>query len=247
MTVNYQDQRNDAESWEIFWQHVLSDPTALVVWGRSNFDSVESMAPYLDKLINSFGRDLPLVDLGCGDGGFTEHLTDYFDVVVGVDISEAAIAKALQDNQGSKASYERLNATDTGSAQQLHARIGDANVHVRGVLQAMMPADWPHALASLEILTGQQGKVFDMELSTKYTRLLEDMGNFDKQRAGSLLRPGGGLAPNDFTTTGLVDLYESRGWNVQSVDELDLHSRISLPDGSILSFPTICMIADKSA
>ncbi len=239
----YQGQRNDAESWECYWHHVFSDPAAQVLWGKSNFDSFESMAPYLKKITDSFDSRLPLVDFGCGDGSFTEHLTDYFDVVVGTDISAAAIAKARRDNQGSKVDYERLNGTDTVGAERLHARLGDANVHVRGVLQGMMPADWPHALRSLEILTGRKGSVFDLELSKKYSQLVQEMKRFDERQAAMLQGPGDGLVPNDFSTADLIDLYRGQGWNIQFVDELNMHSRVPLPDGNLLSFPAICLIA----
>ncbi|MGH3693819.1 MAG: class I SAM-dependent methyltransferase [Pseudonocardiaceae bacterium] len=238
-------QRNDTEAWENFWQGVLSDPTAPVVWGKSNFDSLESMAPYLGELVDTFSRDLPLVDVGCGDGAFTENFVDYFDVVVGTDISEAAIVKARQDNQGSKVSYQQLNGTDTVGAEHLHARLGDANVHLRGVLQGMMPPDWPDALRSLEILTGQKGIVFDLELSTNYSQLVEKMKGLDEQQASRLRGPGDGLVPNDFTTAGLVDLYQSHGWSIQSVGEVDLQTQIPLPDGSLLALPTIYVIATK--
>lgn len=242
---HHPDQRNDAESWERFWQRVMSDPTVPVVWSRSNFDSFESMAPYLGKIIDSFDRDLPLVDFGCGDGELTEHFTDYFDVVVGTDISEAAIAKALRDNQGSKVGYERLDGTDTVGAERLHARLGDVNVHVRGVLQAMMPTDWPHALRSLEILIGRDGSVFDIEFITKYSQRVQDVERLDEEQGKMLRGPGEGLVPNEFSATGLVDLYRSGGWRIRSTDELDLHLQIPLPDGGLLSFPTVYVIATK--
>lgn len=76
-----------------------------------------------------------------------------------------------------------LLATCTVGAERLHERIGDANVHLRDVLQGMMSADWPYVLRSLEILTGQKEIVFDLELSTKYSQLVQSMKCFDEQQA----------------------------------------------------------------
>jgi hypothetical protein len=221
----------------------MSDPTVQVPW---HFGSLESMAPYLSELTGSFDSSLPLVDFGCGDGVLTEHLAGHFDVVVGTDISGAAVAKAQRDNKGSKVSYEQLDGTDTVGAKHLHARLGDANVHLRGVLHAMMPADWPHALTSLAILAGQKGRVFDIEISSEFSQALQGtVDRFGKWYAGMRRGQGCGLVPHEFSTTGLANLYRSRGWSIQSVGELTGRSQLQLPDGSFFIYPFSYVVATR--
>lgn len=213
----------------------MSDPIIQMPW---NFGSLESMAPYLGELIKSFDSSLPLVDFGCGDGVLTEHFAEYFDVVVGTDISEAAIAKARRDNKRSKVGYEQLDGADTVGAEKLHARLGDSNVHLRGVLHAMMPTDWPHALKNLKILTGKNGRVFDIEISSEFSRIFQDaVDRFGKWYATMRGAHEYGLVPHGFSATDLANLYRSQGWSIQSIGELSGRSQLRLPDGSFFVYP----------
>lgn len=243
MDIN-QDRRNDAASWEHFWRDAKSNPTIQVPW---NFGSPEAMAPYLSDLTNSFDRNLPLVDFGCGDGILTEHLALHFDVVVGTDISEAAIAKARRDNRGSKVSYEQLDGTDTTGAEELHKRLGDANVHLQGVLHAMMPADWPYTLKSLEILVGRQGCIFDIEICAEFSRIIQStVDRFGVWYADERRDQRYRLVPHEISASDLANLYRNRGWHIKSVGELSGRSQLRLPDGSFLIYPFSYVIATRA-
>lgn len=240
---SYQDQRNDASSWESYWKLAISDSTVEVPW---NFGSVEMTMPYLSELTESFDSALPLVDFGCGDGMVTRYLAECFDVVVGVDISEAAVAKARRDNGKSNVSYEQFDGTDTVGAGRLHSRLGDANVHLRGVLHAMMPPDWPRALESLEILVGDRGRVFDIEVSQEVSQILQDMAkNFDEPPAWVSQCLACGLVPNTLSAADLEGLYRGRGWSIQSVGNLTERSQLLLPDGGFRTQPFSYVIATK--
>lgn len=224
------DQRNDASSWEAYWKLIMSDPTGKAPW---SLGPVEMLMPYLSELIDSFDPALPLVDLGCGDGVLTGHLAERFDVVVGVDISEAAVAKARRDNGKPNISYEQLDATDTLGARRLHSRIGDANVHLRGVLHAMMPHDWPRALESLGILVGDRGSVFDVEASQPVSEAIKNVTeHFGETPAWvhQLLRCG--LVSHSLPAAELAGLYRGGGWSVQSTGDLAERLQVLFPDGA---------------
>lgn len=91
--------------------------------------------------------------------------------VFGVDISPAAVAKSRREHVLANVDYEQLDATDIAGARRLHAQLGDANLHLRGVRHAITAADWPAVLATLAVLAGEHGQVFDIEISPEFSEV----------------------------------------------------------------------------
>jgi hypothetical protein len=73
----------------------------------------------------------------------TARIGRQFATVVGVDVSPAAIARARAADNPPNVSYRVLNASDRDGAAGLHGELGDANVYIRGVLQALPPGARP--------------------------------------------------------------------------------------------------------
>ena len=138
--------------WERWWSGIEGAPGE-IVWDADESDLVAD----LGVIGAAFDRSLPLIDLGCGDGRQTRFLARYFDPVVGVDISTAAVERASRLENPPHVSYRVLDASSPEAAEQLHAQMGDANVYVRGVLQALDPADRPNAIRSIRTLLGETG------------------------------------------------------------------------------------------
>lgn len=234
---------NDPGAWESYWRLAGTSPGMPVPW---QFGTAEDMAPYLPLLLGGFDPRLPLVDAGCGNGGLTEHFTEHFEVVIGTDVAAAALEKARTGAPHSRVSYERLDSTDVAAAEALRERIGDANVHLRGVLHAMAPNRWPDALRGLAVLTGRRGRVFDVELSARFTEVLAEVA----ERFGEwpdAIREGAttGLWPAELPGGELTELYRRHGWRLVEAGELALSSRIRLPDGAFLHFPFNYVLADN--
>lgn len=231
---------NEPGAWESYWRLAGTSPDLPVPW---HFGTAEDMAPYLPLLLEGFDSRLPLVDAGCGNGGLTEHFAEHFKTVLGTDVATAALEKA-HTGTGSTGigstgvRYEQLDSTDLAAVRALHERIGDANVHLRGVLHAMAAQQWPNALAGLAVLTGQRGRVFDVELSERFTEALAELAeSFGEWPEAIREAVTTGLWPAELPAQGLTGLYRRHGWLVLEAGEVTLSSRIRLPDGTFLRLP----------
>ncbi|MBK0867550.1 class I SAM-dependent methyltransferase [Saccharopolyspora sp. HNM0986] len=241
---------NEPGAWESYWQLAGTSPDLPVPW---HFGTAEDMAPYLPMLLAGFDSRLPLVDAGCGNGGLTEHFAEHFETVLGTDVAAAALEKAHTGNGNTwigrtrigrtgnghtGVRYEQLDSTDLAAVRALHERIGDANVHLRGVLHAMAAEQWPNALAGLAVLTGQRGRVFDVELSERFTESLAELAEcFGEWPEAIREAATTGLWPAELPAQGLTGLYRRHGWLVLEAGELALSSRVPLPDGTFLHLP----------
>lgn len=165
--------------------------------------------------------------------------------MLGVDISPAAVAKARREHGLANVDYEQLDATDIAGAQRLQARLGDANLHLRGVLHAMTAADWPAALATLAVLAGKRGRVFDIEMSPEFSevrrRCLARFGNLPSN-ALDVSRSGLGIEKLE----SLEGLYRDAGWQILVSGELSGRSTMRLPDGTFFEYPLRYVLAARS-
>ncbi len=152
--------------WDSYWRSVHETGRGgEVLWDnvpeRASAEDLKRFAPYLD-------RRLPLLDLGCGNGRQARFLSRHFPRVVGVDVAPAAIELARRETaaEGLAIDYRVLDATRPAEAAALHAELGDLNIYMRGVLHVIAPADRPRFAESLEILLGERGVLYDIELTS---------------------------------------------------------------------------------
>ena len=151
--------RDLAAAWEGWWAGLDGTPGE-IVWDAAPGD----LAADLPRFAAAFGRVLPLVDFGCGDGRQTRYLARHFSPVVGTDLAPAAIGRARGTGPPPGVGYRILDAVDGDAAAGLHAELGDANVYVRGVLQTLPAAARPDAIQTIAILLGTTGTLFAKEL-----------------------------------------------------------------------------------
>jgi SAM-dependent methyltransferase len=184
------------KAWEKFWETVSDDPQD-VLWNVSHQEAVvkdwEHMKPF-------FSHDLPLVDVGCGDGTQTEFFSDHFHRVVGVDVSAAAITIAKEKHAAnSSIEYQVLDLLDAGATREFRNKMGgDVNIYVRGVLMQFSPQDRITAANNLKVLVGAQGYLYLHEYlpQTKeyYGKLFQTLGgmpNGFKRVVECGIKPGG--------------------------------------------------------
>lgn len=149
-------------SWESFWS------TSTGAEGEIFWDADPAHAAQQDVALfqGSIDPQLPLIDLGCGNGTQTRFLADHFARVLGTEISPAAVQIAQAKNVAPNASYRVLDVLCPDDAQALHEEIGDANVYMRAVLHQLSPADHATAIQSIERLLGRKGVLYLIELSS---------------------------------------------------------------------------------
>ncbi|HWI70272.1 MAG TPA: class I SAM-dependent methyltransferase, partial [Nitrospiraceae bacterium] len=163
-------------SWESFWSTSTGAP------GEIFWDADPSHAAQQDLALfrSSMDPQLPLIDLGCGNGTQTRFLANHFARVIGTEISPAAVQIAQTKHAAPNASYRVLDVLCPDDAQALHEEIGDANVYMRAVLHQLSPADHATAIQSIERLLGRKGVLYLVELSSAaepfFAQLIQQYG-----------------------------------------------------------------------
>src|ERR1043166_1649148 len=84
-------------SWENYWS-TLSGTPGEVFWVA---DPVHAAQQDLERFQRDADPQLPLIDLGCGNGRQTRFLADHFFKVIGIEISPAAVEIA-QDRKSTR-------------------------------------------------------------------------------------------------------------------------------------------------
>ncbi len=161
--------RRYPDQWDSYWRSVRATGRG----GEVLWDNVpeRASAEDLKRFASHMDRALPLLDLGCGNGRQARFLARHFPRVIGADVAPAAIALARRETreqapEGAAIDYRVLNATRPDQAAALHAEVGDVNVYMRGVLHVIAPADRQRFAESLEILLGEHGTLYDIELTS---------------------------------------------------------------------------------
>lgn len=163
-------------SWESFWSTSTGAP------GEIFWDANPAYAAQQDVALfqGTLDPQLPLIDLGCGNGTQTRFLADHFQRVLGTEISPAAVEIARTKHAAANISYRVLDVLSPDAAQALHEEIGDANVYMRAVLHQLSPADQETAIQSIARLLGTKGTLYLIELSSAaepfFARLIQQYG-----------------------------------------------------------------------
>lgn len=159
--------KNRPVAWERYWAGITATGSGGEVLWDSGTD--REFLGYKDVLLRHFDPELPVVDVGCGDGSFTRVLAGVFPEVIGVDISRHAVDRARAepvlpdpDGRGGKVTYEVRDMTAPGAAAGLAGGTG-ANVFIRGLLHVLYRDDQAALAENLRVLTGSGGAVFLVE------------------------------------------------------------------------------------
>lgn len=155
--------RRYSRIWEKFWSGIdLTGREGQVLWDS---EPERASAEDLVRFRTHMDENLPLLDLGCGNGRQTRHLARSFSRLVGVDVSPAALELARQETPAdSGIDYRLLDGTRPEQARALHRELGDVNVYMRGVFHVIQRADRGRFLESLRILLGERGTLYMIEI-----------------------------------------------------------------------------------
>jgi SAM-dependent methyltransferase len=206
------------DRWDHFWAAVAATGDGGdVLWDSSG---TEEIGHYLDLLAANADRQLPIVDLGCGNGRFTRGLAADFPTALGVDGSPAAIARARFESAGVASSairFQVLDVTEPGTGSLLRGELGDdANVFVRGVFLVLDVDARRTVAASIAALVGDRGVVLIAETNHRGHRLgyLERLGAGPRGIPPALARAiaSGIPAPLPFGEAELDDCFPPERW-----------------------------------
>ena len=179
-----------------------------------------------------------MVDFGCGDGRQTRFLGRYFATVCGVDISPAAVDRARAADNPANVSFRILDARDPGAAARLHPELGDVNVYIRGVLQALPLAARPRAVETIERLLGATGTLFAKELPPAATAYFAAVAERHGLPPG-LARIMRLIAPGEISEPDLVRLFPTDHFDVMSTGNSHIRTVNTLPNGEVIAVPAI--------
>jgi SAM-dependent methyltransferase len=224
--------------WESYWSGISSTgETGQVFWDveaeQASVEDLGRFQKYLDPR-------LPLLDLGCGNGRQSRFFADRFERVVGVDISKSAINLAEREtSEGLNVEYRVFDGVQTEQAIALHEEFGDMNVYMRGVFHMIRWSDRPRFVASLGILIGRDGTLYQIELSSKSILHLRSLPPEVFARIPKVMKRVG------FNLDERQKFYPDKDWILLEEGDGVFIRSIPLPDGKVGSLPANYLILRK--
>ncbi|GGN87412.1 methyltransferase [Streptomyces albiflavescens] len=232
------------EAWEGFWREAPEEQGA-VIWDAEPVVTVGVHLPLFAPHLTD--RDLPFVDLGCGNGTQTRFLADRFPHVVGADLSAAALDHARLADPAGQAGYRLLDAAEKTEAETLHAELGDANVYMRGVLHQAEPDDRQPLVDGLATLVGERGRVFLVELAEAAGLMLRGLAQSadgPPPKLAPVFRHG--IAPGEVADAAVPEYLRAAGLTVVASGELPLVTTEYTADGARIELPSKWLVAGRT-
>jgi SAM-dependent methyltransferase len=156
--------RDPAKAWDRFWSGIRRTGNhGEVLWDTEDPREIEELMPRVQA---RFALDLPVIDIGCGNGRFTRILAAHFPKVVGVDVSSHAIEKAREESSGiTNVSFHVADASVPFALRWLTDELGEANIFMRGVLHVLDPKRRAVAIENMRGALGKRGVLYLSESS----------------------------------------------------------------------------------
>lgn len=151
--------KNPHAAWNQYWAGVEFTGTGGdVLWDTGDEHELNG---YLERLRYHLNPNLPIIDVGCGHGGFTRALARYFPQAVGLDVSANAIERAqAEPSQPPNVTYRVRDCAAPTAGEALVSEFGEANIFVRGVFHVLDTRTRAAMASGLLPLVGGQGRLF---------------------------------------------------------------------------------------
>ncbi|MCP2258453.1 Methyltransferase domain-containing protein [Streptoalloteichus tenebrarius] len=231
-----------AEAWERYWHDLPTTPGA-APWDG---DATAHVAEHVPLFEPYFERDLPLLDIGCGNGRQTLFLGTCFPRVIGLDVSESAVERARAGYVPDNVEFRRLDLLDTAAVADLSAELGDANVYMRAVLHQLPPESKLAAAANLARLLGERGHVFALELTPEAGDLLDSAAGEEEGIPKVKRVMGYGIVAAQWSDLNERRLLEAAGLRLLETGRVTLRTTDRLADGSPLDLPAEYAVATRA-
>ena len=228
-------------SWEGFWS-TLSGTSGEIFWDA---DPAHAAQQDLERFQSDADPQLPLIDLGCGNGTQTRFFARHFARVIGTEISPAAIDIARTKNAAPNISYRILDVLYPDDAQALHEEIGDANLYMRGVLHQLSPPDQATAIESIERLLGITGTLYLIELSSTAESYLTQLIKQNGPPPGLARVFQHGITPGMLNENDLEVLFPPDRFLLLHTGKSHIHTVHTLPTGEVAKVPAFYAILQK--
>ena len=225
-------------SWEGFWS-TLSGASGEIFWDA---DPAYAAQQDFERFQSDADPQLPLIDLGCGNGTQTRFFASHFARVIGTEISPTAIDIARTKNAAPNISYRILDVLCPGDAQALHEEVGDANLYMRGVLHQLSPSDQAAAIESIERLLGATGTLYLIELSSAAESYLAQLIKQNGPPPGLARVFQHGITPGMLNENDLQVLFPPDRFSLLSTGKSHIHTVHTLPTGEVVKVPAFYAI-----
>ncbi|WP_030234829.1 class I SAM-dependent methyltransferase [Streptomyces sp. NRRL S-350] len=223
------------DAWEGFWRDAPEEPGSVIWDAEPAVTAARHLALFDHHLTDP---ELPVVDLGCGNGTQTRFLAERFARAVGVDLSAAALDLARRRDPARRAEFARLDATDAEAVRALHDRLGDAHVYMRGVIHQSEPADRRPVAEAVATLLGERGRAFVVELRASAKDVLANLAGDPAGPPPKLLPVlAHGLTPAEVADAAVTELFREAGLTVLATGDLPLSTTESTHDGLPIELP----------
>lgn len=156
--------RDPAKAWDRYWSGIHhTGPRGEVLWDTADPAEIEEVLRHVKA---HFDPDLPVLDLGCGNGRFSRLLAEHFPAVLGVDVSSHAVDRAREESAGrERVSFRVLDGGQSHALLVLASEFGPMNVFIRGFLHVLDPAHRSAVLENVRELLGERGAIHLSESS----------------------------------------------------------------------------------
>ncbi|MFE6779750.1 class I SAM-dependent methyltransferase [Streptomyces sp. NPDC057702] len=231
-------------AWDEYWRDAPTEPGG-VLWDAP---AQHTAALHLPLFAAEFNPDLPVLDVGCGNGTQSRYLTQHFGQVIGLDLSPTAVALARAADPDGAATYRQLDAANLPAVRALHAELGDANIYLRGVLHQCDAHDLPRVAEALAVLAGERGRAFVVELAEAAGRDLRELASGPAgppPKLATVLRHG--IAPGEVSDQAVPTLLSSARLDVLASGELPLTTTEYRPDGELIVLPSAWWLVARGA
>ncbi|GAA4682902.1 methyltransferase domain-containing protein [Streptomyces youssoufiensis] len=231
-------------AWEEYWRDAPTEPGG-ILWDAP---AQHTAGLHLPLFQGEFDPELPLLDVGCGNGTQSRYLAQHFDRVIGVDLSHAAVARARADDPAGVASYRQLDAANLPAVRALHAELGDANIYLRGVLHQCDSRDLARVAEAIAVLTGARGRAFVVELAEEAGRVLRGLASGPDGPPPKLAAVfEHGIAPGEVSDRVVPDLLSAARLRCLASGELPLTTTEHAPDGTLIVLPSAWWLVTRAA
>jgi flavin-dependent dehydrogenase/SAM-dependent methyltransferase len=223
------------DKWDDYWRN-LSGTVDKVLW---DCPPEEYTGRLIAEYPNDLDRNLPIIDLACGNGRKAHYLAKHFKRAIGCDVSAEAIRGAKELYQSGNLEFEVLDATSAADARKLHARIGDANVHVSAMFHSLHgDANRAAAAETVSILCGKTGRAIIEELGPRAAEVFAEIRSRPGPPSHKVIEfLQHGIVPAELGEETMPNLLGPHGFKVLRRGYLRQPTNDLNPDGTPMTMP----------